>query len=938
MYINRNRNTILVFAFAVLFCVSAFGAETNVALLGTATQSTTGYGGVPERAIDGNTNGAWASGTITHTNEGDPSPWWQVDLGDVYDLTRIVIWGRTEDCCIARLSNFQVRILDGAGAEVFSQSFYTEGVSHVPASGEEIDLPGGTEGKIVRLECLGTPTGGGDMFMSLAEVQVFADVTIAPTIEAAGQPKGGYAGIGESFTFSVTASGTEPFDYQWKKDDVDIEGATESSFTLVDLQESDTGLYTVTVSNSAGSVISDPADLLVPGTSLAVYGEASQSTVGWGGVPQRANDGVINGSVFSHTATGDPSPWWEVLLAGESTINSIVLWNRSAVCCWERLSNFRVSVLDEEREAVFSQDFFTDGIGYVDRYNGLYIPLPEPIVGRFVRVEILGPNANEEMYLTLVEVQVFGDGPVPRPTLNLARRPEAVATQSTQLGGYAPSLALDGNFGNFTHTVHSTEDPMPTPWWQVDLGGMHDIATVVIHNRTSCCGSRLRDITVFILNSEGTEVLFESELLNPENELGDYPLGPGELRLDLIEVTGDVVTGGIVRIERTPDPDNSGTSEDGTPDPAASDDDKDILSLGEVEVFGPCPGEWDTNCDGFEVQGPEGNRPGLYTLTAAGSDDAGDAVQYIFTVDNGIDPSIVIGPQIWHSTDLWLALGDWTISATVTDVPECVNDRPESTCSLELSVAGDPDNVAWRGTATQSSTNGPGVASRAIDAVTDGLWNNGSVTHTSLDPQDEAPTWELDLGQSRNIDRIVLWNRTDCCMERLSNFRVSVMNSAQEVVFSEDFFTDGIGYPDTTEDGFEIPVSLEGGPVVRGQYVRVEVFSNQSGFLVVSLAEVQVFKVDGVPFQRGNVNGDSHVDISDAIFMLCYIFLDGPSPACADAGDANDDGALDIADVNALLSYLFQNAGPLPAPSEWCGFDPTADTLPDCVFPQETCP
>ena len=54
----------------------------------------------------------------------------------------------------------------------------------------------------------------------------------------------------------------------------------------------------------------------------------------------------------------------------------------------------------------------------------------------------------------------------------------------------------------------------------------YDIAQIIIHNRTSCCGSRLRDITVLILNlNEQDEevIVYESDLLNPENELGAFP-------------------------------------------------------------------------------------------------------------------------------------------------------------------------------------------------------------------------------------------------------------------------------------------------------------------------------------------------------------------------------------------------------------------------------
>src|SRR5262245_37611142 len=103
---------------AAIVAAAALGAaapakEVNVAPSGTATQSSTYLGAGPEasRAIDGNTNGDWGGGSLTHTDNGDPAPWWQVDLGLVLTLDRIVLWNRT-DCCAFRLSNFRLSVLD----------------------------------------------------------------------------------------------------------------------------------------------------------------------------------------------------------------------------------------------------------------------------------------------------------------------------------------------------------------------------------------------------------------------------------------------------------------------------------------------------------------------------------------------------------------------------------------------------------------------------------------------------------------------------------------------------------------------------------------------------------------------------------------------------------------------------------------------------------
>lgn len=70
--------------------------------------------------------------------------------------------------------------------------------------------------------------------------------------------------VGESVTFSVTATGNPAPSYQWRENGVNIAGATSSSYTKTGLLSSDSGKeYTVNVSNSAGSVISNVATLTV---------------------------------------------------------------------------------------------------------------------------------------------------------------------------------------------------------------------------------------------------------------------------------------------------------------------------------------------------------------------------------------------------------------------------------------------------------------------------------------------------------------------------------------------------------------------------------------------------------------------------------------------------------------------------------------------------
>lgn len=147
------------------------------------------------------------------------------------------------------------------------------------------------------------------------------------------------------------------------------------------------------------------------------------------------------------------------------------------------------------------------------------------------------------------------------------------AAQSSSLNGFTADRAVNGDLGDFTHTTSADLAAR----WQVDLDGPNWIGGITLHNRRGCCGSRLRDITVEVLDGDGA-VVWASPLLNPENADGDGLNGPARIDLDFVDDGG--LIGHAVRVLRAPDPDLSGTGGAGNNDEAA------VLSLGEVEVFG----------------------------------------------------------------------------------------------------------------------------------------------------------------------------------------------------------------------------------------------------------------------------------------------------------------------------------------------------------------
>lgn len=98
------------------------------------------------------------------------------------------------------------------------------------------------------------------------------------------QPQSHTLATGATVVFEVTASGSG-LSYQWSKDGVAIAGATSRQLVLAAAQAANAGRYTVTVSNTTGSVTSSAATLAV----------SSTSDVGR----------IINLSVRTTTGTGD---------------------------------------------------------------------------------------------------------------------------------------------------------------------------------------------------------------------------------------------------------------------------------------------------------------------------------------------------------------------------------------------------------------------------------------------------------------------------------------------------------------------------------------------------------------------------------------------------------------------------------------------------------
>jgi len=66
---------------------------------------------------------------------------------------------------------------------------------------------------------------------------------------------------------------------------------------------------------------------------------------------------------------------------------------------------------------------------------------------------------------------------------------------------------------------------------------------------------------------------------------------------------------------------------------------------------------------------------------------------------------------------------------------------------------------------------------------------------------------------------------------------------------------------------------------------------------------------DGI---RGDVIGEPEIFVDDLIYLVDYLFKQGPIPECFDEGDSNGDGNIFVDDLTLLVDYLFKS-GPPPS-------------------------
>ena len=199
-------------------------ADINAALAangGTASQSSTDYAGAPERAIDGNTDGNFNNGSVSHTGNSTRYEWWQVDLGSVQKINTIDLYNRT-DCCGYRLKNVNVMVSDQpfnpdttytSLDSSKTMSAWRGQVGSSPGDHESFTV-GGVDGQYILIQKEDSLTTlGDDKCLSLAEVEVWVDGPEADLkVSEISPPTPDPVNVNEEVTFTVRVNNLGPDD------------------------------------------------------------------------------------------------------------------------------------------------------------------------------------------------------------------------------------------------------------------------------------------------------------------------------------------------------------------------------------------------------------------------------------------------------------------------------------------------------------------------------------------------------------------------------------------------------------------------------------------------------------------------------------------------------------------------------------------------------
>lgn len=286
----------------------------------------------------------------------------------------------------------------------------------------------------------------------VAALANFPTPVSAPTISA--QPVSQTVNLGQTASFSVATVAVPMATYQWRKDGVDIPGATTSTLTIPNVQAQHIGDYSVAATNSVRTVASSAAQLSVAGSDSGIWkglvayyrfsgnaADTSLTRLDLSTTPALTNDRYGAASSAALFNTSSPTSSRNIPLgSGGFTVSMWMRWNRLPSIWGERLV---MHGSWNAGEGLFSTAVWGDGrcaMNVVDASGNS---------GRVVESAAGTLTVNRWYHLVFT-----ADG----TTLTLSINGSRVASSPATLNAKTAPLVVGGDFGSYQFLSGALDD------------------------------------------------------------------------------------------------------------------------------------------------------------------------------------------------------------------------------------------------------------------------------------------------------------------------------------------------------------------------------------------------------------------------------------------------------------------------------------------------
>ncbi|MCW5558334.1 MAG: discoidin domain-containing protein, partial [Verrucomicrobiae bacterium] len=322
------------------------------------------------------------SGVVHGAQELEPGFAYTLDLGSAVLFDEIAIYPRQDGCCPDRLRNFRVSVhADDAGAlgaENWGVDLFTDGSDAGSGAGTLVTITADQdpnpehkfEGQWIRILNLEDPVT--PYALQINEIEVYgAYVSVVPVLSVFTEPADYTTVPGRTARLSVEAKvvngDPSKIGYQWFRGDAPIAGATTNLYVTPPLLPADDGALFHCVVTYPGAADVTTRDVKVSFDGNYAKGQPATSnrplwSTAW-------NIGMLVDGNRRDMIHGDVNPGagfaYEIDLGADVDAERIDIYPRQDGCCPERLSNFRVSLHEDEDGALGAEnwhaDLYTDG-------------------------------------------------------------------------------------------------------------------------------------------------------------------------------------------------------------------------------------------------------------------------------------------------------------------------------------------------------------------------------------------------------------------------------------------------------------------------------------------------------------------------------------------------------------------------------------------------